>query len=115
MPQSKSYVRSTKKRSPTPAIVGLAIGTRPDCVEDDVLDLIEELAERTYVSVEYGMQTMHDRSLKWMNRGCTHEAMVDAVARSCDRGFEICAHIMLGLPGESLAGHAGHRPRSRPA
>jgi len=84
-----------------PRVVGLAIGTRPDCVEDDVLDLIEELAERTYVSVEYGMQTMHDRSLKWMNRGCTHEAMVDAVARSCDRGFEICAHIILGLPGES--------------
>ena len=86
-----------------PRIVGLAIGTRPDCVEEDVLELIEELAERTYVSVEYGMQTMHDRSLTWMNRGCTHDAMLDAVARSCDRGFEICGHIMLGLPGESEA------------
>ena len=84
-----------------PRVVGLAIGTRPDCLEEDVLELIEELAKRTYVSLEYGMQPMHDRSLAWMNRGCTHAAMIDAVARSRDRGFEICAHIMLGLPGES--------------
>ncbi|MDG2410109.1 MAG: TIGR01212 family radical SAM protein [Pirellulales bacterium] len=84
-----------------PRVVGLSIGTRPDCVEEDVLELIEELAERTYVSVEYGMQTMHDSSLAWMNRGCTHEAMLDAMERSRSRGFEICAHVMLGLPGES--------------
>ena len=84
-----------------PRVVGLAIGTRPDCVEEDVLELIEELAGQTYVSLEYGMQTMHDRSLTWMNRGCIHQAMIDAVARSRNRGFEICGHIMLGLPGES--------------
>ena len=84
-----------------PRVVGLSIGTRPDCVEEDVLELIEELAERTYVSVEYGMQTMHDSSLAWMNRGCTHEAMLDAMERSRSRGFEICAHVMLGLPSES--------------
>jgi radical SAM protein (TIGR01212 family) len=84
-----------------PRIVGLVIGTRPDCVPDDVLDLLEELASRTYVAVEYGMQTMHDRSLDWMNRGHHHVAMIDAVERSRGRGFEIGAHIMLGLPGES--------------
>lgn len=84
-----------------PAIVGLAIGTRPDCVPDDVLDLLDEIGNRTYLSVEYGMQTMHDRSLDWMNRGHHHDAMVDAMARSRGRSFEICAHIMLGLPGES--------------
>lgn len=84
-----------------PAIVGLAIGTRPDCVPDDVLDLLDEIGNRTYLSVEYGMQTMHDRSLDWMNRGHHHNAMVDAMARSRGRSFEVCAHIMLGLPGES--------------
>jgi radical SAM protein (TIGR01212 family) len=84
-----------------PQIVGLVIGTRPDCVPDEVLDLISRLAERTYVSLEYGMQTMHDRSLEWMNRGHHHDAMIDAVARSRGRGFEIGAHVMLGLPGES--------------
>lgn len=106
-----------------PQVVGLVIGTRPDCVPDDVLDLIEELAarpapshvdaslrdaeysvseRRLHVAVEYGMQTMHDRSLDWMNRGHHHDAMIDAMERSRGRGFEIGAHIMLGLPGESL-------------
>jgi len=105
-----------------PQIVGLVIGTRPDCVPDEVLDLIEEFANRRshvaesfgdselavperlpYVAVEYGMQSMHDRSLDWMNRGHHHEAMVDAVQRSRGRGFEIGAHVILGLPGESHA------------
>lgn len=100
-----------------PQVVGLVVGTRPDCVPNDVLDLLEELAarpaaapanasegaaeQRLYVAVEYGMQTMHDRSLDWMNRGHHHGAMVDAVARSRGRGFEIGAHVILGLPGES--------------
>ena len=84
-------------------MVGLVIGTRPDCVPDDVLELLTELASRTYVSVEFGMQTMHDRSLDWMNRGHHHDAMIDAVERSRDRGFEIGAHVILGLPGESHA------------
>jgi radical SAM protein (TIGR01212 family) len=84
-----------------PQVVGLAIGTRSDCVPDDVLDLLAEFATRTYVSVEYGMQTMHDRSLDWMNRGHHHDSFLDAVERSRGRGFELCAHVMLGLPGES--------------
>ncbi len=84
-----------------PQVVGLVIGTRPDCAGNDVLDLLEELATRTYVSVEYGLQTMHDRSLDWMNRGHHHDASRDAIARSRNRGFEICVHIMLGLPGET--------------
>lgn len=84
-----------------PQVVGLAIGTRPDCVPDDVLDLLGELAERTYLAVEYGMQTIHDRSLDWMNRGHHYDAFLDAVERSRGRGFEICAHVILGLPGES--------------
>jgi radical SAM protein (TIGR01212 family) len=84
-----------------PQVVGLAIGTRPDCVPDDVLDLLTEIAGRTYLSVEYGIQTIHDRSLDWMNRGHHYDASVDAIERSRGRGFEICAHVMLGLPGES--------------
>lgn len=84
-----------------PDIVGLAIGTRPDCVPDDVLALLESLASRTYLSVEYGLQTIHDRSLEWMNRGHDYRSFLDAVARSRGRGFEICAHVILGLPGES--------------
>jgi len=86
-----------------PQVVALAIGTRPDCVPNDVLDLLTEFAARTFLSVEFGMQTIHNQSLDWMNRGHHHDAMIDAVARSRGRGFEICAHIILGLPGESRA------------
>jgi radical SAM superfamily enzyme len=111
-----------------PQVVGLVIGTRPDCVPDDVLDLLEELAKSetqdnsrdpvevtvsdsrdptgrrcpgTYISLELGMQTMHDRSLDWIGRGHHHDAMIDAVERCRGRGFEIGSHVILGLPGES--------------
>ena len=84
-----------------PQIVAMAIGTRADCVPDEVLELLQELAATLPLTVEYGMQTMHDKSLDWMNRGEHHDSMVDAMQRSRGRSFEICAHIMLGLPGES--------------
>jgi len=86
-----------------PQVVGLAIGTRPDCVGEDVLQLLAEIAESNYLSVEFGMQTIHDRSLDWMNRGHHYDAFLDAIERSRNRGFEICAHVMLGLPGENHA------------
>lgn len=83
------------------SVVGLAIGTRPDCVPDEVLNLIDELAQDCYVSLEYGMQSMHQSSLDWMNRAHDHAAMVDAMERSRGRNFETCAHIILGIPGET--------------
>ncbi len=86
-----------------PQVIAMAIGTRPDCVPDEMLELLQSFAQRTYLTVEYGMQTMHDRSLDWMNRGHHHDAMIDAMARSRNLGFTICAHIMLGLPGETKA------------
>ena len=84
-----------------PQIVGLAISTRPDCAEPPILDLIAEIAADTYVCVEYGLQTIHDRSLEWMNRGHHYDAFLNAVALSRGRGFEVAAHVILGLPGET--------------
>jgi uncharacterized protein len=84
-----------------PRIVGLVVGTRPDCVPDEVLDLLESYAQRTYVSLELGVQTIHDASLDWMNRGHHHAASMDAVERCRGRAFEVGLHIMLGLPGET--------------
>lgn len=84
-----------------PHVVGLAIGTRPDCVPEPVLELLSELARQTYVCLELGLQTIHDRSLDWMNRGHHYDAFLDAMARSRGRGFDICAHVILGLPGET--------------
>jgi hypothetical protein len=106
-PATNTYAPVDKLRSlyeealSHPQIVGLAIGTRSDCVPDEVLDLLQEIAAETYLSVEFGMQTMHNRSLDWMNRGEHHDSFLDAVKRSRGRGFEICAHAILGLPGES--------------
>ncbi len=84
-----------------PEVVALAIGTRPDCVPDDVLELLEEIGSKVHLTVEYGLQTIHDKSLDWMNRGHHHDAFLDAMERSIGRGMELCGHIMLGLPGES--------------
>jgi radical SAM protein (TIGR01212 family) len=86
-----------------PQIVGLAIGTRPDSVPDPVLDLIAEYARDRYVCLELGLQTIHDRSLDWMNRGHHYDAFVDAVRRCQGRGPDLCAHVILGLPGETEA------------
>jgi radical SAM protein (TIGR01212 family) len=84
-----------------PQVVGLAIGTRPDCVPDDVLDLIQGYARGRYVCLELGLQSIHDRSLDWMNRGHHFDSFVDAVKRCQGRGFDLCAHVILGLPDES--------------
>jgi radical SAM protein (TIGR01212 family) len=84
-----------------PKIVAMAIGTRPDCVPNYVLDLLEGIAGRTFLSVEYGLQTIHNHSLDWMNRGHHYDVFPDAVERSRGRGFEICVHVILGIPGES--------------
>lgn len=86
-----------------PDVVALAIGTRQDCVPNDVLDLLEEMGSKVPLTVEYGLQTIHQKSLDWMNRGDNHDSFLDAMERSVGRGFELCAHIMLGLPGESHA------------
>ena len=82
-------------------VVGLVIGTRPDCIPDDVLELVDEFAEQHYVSLELGIQTIHDSSLDWMNRGHHNDVSLEAMERTKNRKFEICLHIMLGLPGET--------------
>jgi radical SAM protein (TIGR01212 family) len=86
-----------------PQIDGIVVGTRPDCLPDEIVRLLEEFAAKTWLSVELGLQTIHDRTLDWMNRGHRYESFLDAVGRSRGRGFEIGAHVILGLPGESHA------------
>lgn len=84
-----------------PDVVGLAIGTRPDCVPDEVLDLLAALAQRTWLVVEYGLQSIHERSLAWLNRGHGYGAFVDAAARTRARRLPFGVHLILGLPGET--------------
>jgi radical SAM protein (TIGR01212 family) len=82
-------------------IVGLIIGTRPDCLPYSVLELLAELNQRTYLWLELGMQTMHDQTLRAINRGHDHACFVEAVKRCKQRGLRVCAHLILGLPGET--------------
>lgn len=84
-----------------PGVVGLAIATRPDCVADEVLDLLAHLARETYLWLELGLESMRDRTLKWINRGHDLAQYVDAVERAQARGLRICTHLILGFPGES--------------
>ncbi len=84
-------------------VVGLAIGTRPDCVPNEVLLLLEEYAEKHHVWVEYGLQSANDKTLKYINRAHDYARFEDAVKRTQNRGIYICAHIILGLPGEDEA------------
>ncbi len=85
-------------------MVGLAIGTRPDCVDEPVLDVIEEFAQNYYVWVEYGLQSTHERTLQVIRRGHTFADFLDAIARTRRRSsIRICVHVILGLPGETRA------------
>lgn len=81
-------------------VVGLSVGTRPDCVDDAVLDLLQAYAERRLVWLEYGLQSAHDDTLRRINRGHDLACFQRAVATTRGRGIPVCAHVILGLPGE---------------
>ena len=81
-------------------IVGLSIGTRPDCVDESVLTLLESYAKDYLVWIEYGLQSIHDRTLAAINRGHDVGCFKGAVDKTRGRGIRICAHVILGLPFE---------------
>jgi radical SAM protein (TIGR01212 family) len=81
-------------------VVGLVIGTRPDCMPDALLDYLEELNKRTFLIVEYGVESTDNHTLKRINRGHTFEVAAEAIRKTAARGIRVGAHIILGLPGE---------------
>ena len=82
-------------------VIGLSVGTRPDCVPEPVLDLLQDYANHHHVWIEFGLQSIHDRTLLALNRGHTAEQFRDAVRRTAGRGIHLCVHIIAGLPGET--------------
>lgn len=84
-----------------PKVAGLAIGTRPDCVDADKLDYIRTLADRSFVTVEYGCESIYDKTLAWINRAHDYRSFLDAVEQTASRGIDICAHVILGFPTET--------------
>lgn len=81
-------------------VVGIVIGTRPDCMPDTLLDYLEELNQRTFLIVEYGVESTDNDTLKRINRGHTFEVAEEAIRKTAARGIRVGAHIILGLPGE---------------
>lgn len=82
-------------------VVGLVIGTRPDCMPEDLLHYLEALSHQTFLLVEYGIETTCDETLKRINRGHTYATTIEAVQRTADCGILTGGHVILGLPGET--------------
>jgi len=83
-----------------PDVVGIAIGTRADCLSREILDLLDDLACDTHVTLEVGIQSIHDRTLRRVRRGHTWNETAAALAACAERRFDLCLHVILGLPGE---------------
>jgi radical SAM protein (TIGR01212 family) len=86
-----------------PDVVGLAVGTRPDCVDDAVCELLAEYHRRTYFWLELGLQSRHDRTLVRLRRGHDYACFLRAYAAAKARGLRVCVHVIIGLPGEGRA------------
>ena len=83
-----------------PNVVGIIIATRPDCMPTALLDYLTELNRRTFLIVEYGVETANDQTLLRINRGHTWQQSVQAIRQTADRGIRVGVHLILGLPGE---------------
>lgn len=84
-----------------PFVVGLAIGTRPDCIDDDKLSLFQELSKDRFILVEYGLQSVYDKTLRFINRGHDYQTFLDAIYKTSSRGIHVGAHIIVGFPTET--------------
>jgi len=86
-----------------PGIVGIVVGTRPDCVDKEKLDYFQELSQKTYVVLEYGIESVLDRTLQRVNRGHDAAQSLWAIRETAERGIRVGGHVIIGLPGEKRA------------
>jgi radical SAM protein (TIGR01212 family) len=84
-----------------PGVVGLVIGTRPDCIDEEKLEYFSSISKNHYVIIEYGVESCYNKTLKFINRGHTFEQSAEAIIRTAAYGIKTGAHIIFGLPGES--------------
>lgn len=97
----ESLKRKYEEALAVPDVVGLVIGTRPDCMPDALLCYLEEMNKSTFLLVEYGIESTRDATLRRINRGHTFQHTTDAVERTAGRGILTGGHVILGLPGET--------------
>jgi hypothetical protein len=99
-----------------PSVIGLAIGTRPDTVDNEKILLLEGLAKKYFILIEYGLQSIYDRTLEFINRGHDYNSFLKAIDMTKDRGIYIGAHVIVGFPTESheemlfMADEISHMP-----
>jgi hypothetical protein len=85
------------------SVIGVVIGTRPDCMDEEKLDYFAQLAEKCHVVIEYGIESVNDDTLKRVNRCHTFSETAEAITRTAERGIHVGGHMIFGLPGESRA------------
>ena len=91
-----------------PKVIGLVIGTRPDCINADLIDFLSDLAKDNYISLEFGVESTLERTLKDVNRCHTYKETIEAYELAKNRGLHLGAHMIIGLPGESKADILNH-------
>lgn len=94
-------IRKYEEAISVDGVVGIVIGTRPDCMPDDLLDYLCELQKRAFVLVEYGIESVYDKTLRRINRGHDYACTEDAVRRTARRNIPCGGHLIIGLPGET--------------
>ena len=107
----KTLIKKYEKALSYPDVVGLIIGTRPDCVSEELLDYFSEISKKTFLMIEYGVESTLDSTLEAINRGHSYKESVDAILKTNERGIFTGAHMILGLPGEThqeMLMHAVH-------
>jgi radical SAM protein (TIGR01212 family) len=110
----KEVMKKYREALKHPDVVGLLVGTRPDCMPEELLDALENLSKRYFLLIEYGIESTNNETLQRINRGHTYEEAVETIERTHERRILSGAHLILGLPGESremILSHAGRISR----
>ena len=98
---AKELERMYKEALRYDGVIGLAVGTRSDCIDEEKLEIFEKLAKEYYVTIEYGIESIYDKTLEFMNRGHDYQSVLDAIDLTKGRGIEIGTHIIVGMPTET--------------
>lgn len=104
----ESLIEKYEEALAYPNVVGLIVGTRPDCMPDKLLDYFEELSKKTFVLIEYGVESTLNTTLDDINRLHSWEESIEAIIKTADRGLRVGAHMILGLPGETHDDYLNH-------
>ena len=98
---AKELERMYKEALKYEGVIGLSVGTRSDCIDEEKIEIFEKLAKEYYVSVEYGIESIYDKTLEYMNRGHNYQSVLEAIDLSRNRGIQLGTHIIVGMPTET--------------